>query len=62
MELQGFLVIQWPAIHAFLTAKAQLLDQNGDGKLDAKDVQAVAVRGSSHAGACVHLQCTKARF
>jgi hypothetical protein len=52
MELQGFLVIQWNAIHAFLTAKAQLLDQNGDGKLDAKDVQAVAVRGCSHAGAC----------
>ena len=49
MELQGFLVIQWPAIHAFLTAKAQLLDQNGDGKLDHKDVQVLAVRGGLRA-------------
>ena len=44
MELQGFLTINWAALHAWLGAKAQLLDQNGDGKLDAKDAHALAVR------------------
>lgn len=44
MELQGMLTINWPAIHSWLGAKAQLLDQNGDGKLDKKDVHALASR------------------
>ena len=44
MELQGFLTINWAALHAWLGAKAQLLDQNGDGKLDVKDAHALAVR------------------
>lgn len=44
MELQGFVTINWAALHAWLGAKAQLLDQNGDGKLDAKDAHVIAVR------------------
>ena len=44
MELQGFIKVDWPAIHAWLGAKAVLLDQNGDGKLDANDAKALAVR------------------
>ena len=57
MELQGFLTINWAALHAWLGAKAQLLDQNGDGKLDAKDAHVLAVR----AARCQRLHAERAR-
>ena len=44
LETQQLITVNWKNVESFWAKQTKLLDQNGDGKLDAKDLQVVRAR------------------